>query len=133
MEITCWTQSHDYSSQDHGAVTLDQAEKLIHDFDWTGQSSTFEEMLRMGDDACPPGVGLEADDGLYHVYTFDSLSWELRVELPSNRKFLGFIPRGPKRASCPFVRGDRGDERLTETAKSCCLSRVPCRLWGAGV
>lgn len=112
MAITCWTQNHDYKSEDHGAVVIEQAESVLRDFDWAAETSRFAQGVLDGSDVCPPGVGFNDGKGLFHLYANDSSSWELRVELPRQGKWLGLIPKPCKEHTIPIKGLDEAVDHL---------------------
>jgi hypothetical protein len=90
MDVTLWTQSSDYDSEDHGSVTLDKAAETIRTFPWT---SELERQQQLKDDTCPPGVGLVRGKEVLHVFATGSERWSVNLSFKRQGKLLGFLPK----------------------------------------
>jgi hypothetical protein len=69
MNVTGWIQAGDYSSTELGAVSFEQAVHAVLSFPWAQRVDEFTERVLRKEDACPPGVGFNAEeDNVFHVY-----------------------------------------------------------------
>ena len=131
MKVTGWIQASDYSSTDLGAVSFEQAARVVLSSPWAQRLHEFTERVLRKEDACPPGVGFNSEEekDAFHVYAVALDEWQLYVSLSRPEKILGLFRKPSKtlylkvealKQAVELLRlfFDRENERLaTEAAK----------------
>jgi hypothetical protein len=98
-----WLQHADFS-EDEFQLDRESALQMFRDTDWLSELAAEDELVRNGDDSCPPGLGMvDTDERILHICP--SVSGAL-VHFHDRQKFLGFVSR-QKSITLENVRPDR--------------------------
>lgn len=85
-----WIQLHDFSSEEIGNATEEQARQALSTFDWQREIQREKES---SPESCPPGLGLVSDSNeILHICPGESDSCSIHYHYPVSKKVLGFIP-----------------------------------------
>ncbi|MDJ0609742.1 MAG: hypothetical protein QNJ67_12265 [Kiloniellales bacterium] len=97
MTFSYWIQRHDYSAENFGDVTADEAIRAYADYDWGSELAAYDE--DSDDRDCPPGIGFHNGyDGsnpegmLLHICPLDATTVFLNFQRKTARRLLGVFP-----------------------------------------
>lgn len=78
--MNVWIQKHDFVSEEFELEKSEAVIKLLGEFDWDQELKLQKEKEDKGEDNCPPGLGIVADNG--HI---------LHLCPDKNKKYLAFF------------------------------------------
>ena len=90
-----WFQRSDYSSDDFGRLSREEATAKFAQVDIEKECKDMGERIEGKKDWCEFGIGFTGSDGaMAHIYIDDCVvkSFTLRLERPKKKKLLGLIP-----------------------------------------
>jgi hypothetical protein len=65
--VTGWLQSSDFTSEDLGSLSADQAIDYFKNHDWASEIEQEEKLGWEGHESCPAGLGLNSDGQILHI------------------------------------------------------------------
>jgi len=93
LAITHWIQSADFSSKELGVADQAEALRLLRDHPWSSELAALRGLEERGEECCPPGLGLVAEEGkILHFCPVRESEWEVHHHYREARKILGIIP-----------------------------------------
>jgi hypothetical protein len=90
--VTGWLQSSDFTSEDLGSLSADQAIDYFKNHDWASEIEQEEKLGWEGHESCPAGLGLNSDGQLLHICPETEDRNTLFFHYKEPKKILGFIP-----------------------------------------
>lgn len=91
--IRFWSQTPDLAIQQGREVDVPRALEKFRNTDWPGLGRQREELEAAGEEACPPGLGLDRDDGgTCHVYLEAESTFTMGIYAVERRRILGILP-----------------------------------------
>lgn len=89
-QISAWIQEVDFDIQEYDDLKRPALLQVFREIDWDKRRQQFFDT---GSEECPPGFGVNIGKKVFHLYTFDSDSWELLIKLPREGKIFWVFPK----------------------------------------
>ena len=90
--VTGWLQSSDFSTEELGSLTADQAIDYFKNHDWASEIEQEEKLGWEGHESCPAGLGLNSDGQILHICPETEDRNTLFFLYKEPKKILGIIP-----------------------------------------